>query len=264
MASRKITECTALTTPASDDVLPIIDISETAANQNKKITIPSLTGQLSAASTSAAGIVQLNDTTASTSTSQAATANAVKAAYDLANAALPKAGGTMTGVITYAAAQPILTQDTAKASTSGTTVDFTGIPSWVKRITVMFSGVSTNGTSQIEVRLGTSGGFEATGYASGAGFGASAGQFSSSTTGFLVMSSASVTAGNLYSGAVTLSNLSGNVWTAAANGFTSASGCQTNGGGSKTLSGTLNSIRVTTAGGSNTFDAGTINIMYEG
>lgn len=93
MASRKITELTALTTPASDDVLPIIDVSETsAADQNKKITIPDLTGQLSAASTSAAGIVQLNNTTASTSTTQAATANAAKTAYDLANAAIPSSG----------------------------------------------------------------------------------------------------------------------------------------------------------------------------
>lgn len=93
MASRKITELTALTTPASNDVLPIIDVSETsAADQNKKITIPNLTSQLSAASTSAAGIVQLNDTISSTSTTQAATANAVKTAYDLANAAIPSSG----------------------------------------------------------------------------------------------------------------------------------------------------------------------------
>jgi phage-related tail fiber protein len=100
MASRKITEYTALTTPANNDVLPIIDVSEPLPeNQNKKITIPNLTSQLSAASTSAAGIVQLNDTTSSTSTTEAATANAVKAANDLAAAALPKAGGTMTGAL---------------------------------------------------------------------------------------------------------------------------------------------------------------------
>jgi hypothetical protein len=57
------------------------------------------------ATTSAAGIVQLNNTTNSTSTTQAATANALKTAYDLAAAALPKAGGTMTGDITFAGTQ---------------------------------------------------------------------------------------------------------------------------------------------------------------
>lgn len=179
-----------------------------------------------------------------------------------ADTGLVFAAGRVSASLNGTVANVGLVLDTVKTAT-GTSVDFTGIPSWVKRVTVMFNGVSTNGTSQIEVRLGTSGGFEATGYASGAGFGASAGQFSSSTTGFIVMSSASVTAANLYSGAVTLSNLTGNVWTAQAGGFTSSSGCQTNGGGSKTLAGVLDRVQVTTAGGVNTFDAGTINIMYE-
>jgi hypothetical protein len=53
---------------------------------------------------------------------------------------------------------------TAQNSTSGTSIDFTGIPSWVKRVTVMFQGVSTSGTSAVDVRLGTSGGIQATGY----------------------------------------------------------------------------------------------------
>jgi hypothetical protein len=56
---------------------------------------------IDAASTTAAGAVQLNDTTSSTSTTEAATANAVKSAYDLANSALPLAGGTMTGSIVF-------------------------------------------------------------------------------------------------------------------------------------------------------------------
>jgi hypothetical protein len=52
-----------------------------------------------AGSTSAAGILQLTDGVASSSTTTAATPNGVKTAYDLANAALPKAGGTVTGEI---------------------------------------------------------------------------------------------------------------------------------------------------------------------
>lgn len=65
------------------------------------ITITNGSGSISvagtAASTSVAGVVQLTDSTSSTSTTTAATPNSVKSAYDLANAALPKAGGTLTG-----------------------------------------------------------------------------------------------------------------------------------------------------------------------
>ena len=64
------------------------DVSSTAAIAGSKIT----TG-----TTSAVGVLQLTDSTSSTSATTAATPNAVKTAYDLANAALPKAGGTMTG-----------------------------------------------------------------------------------------------------------------------------------------------------------------------
>ena len=261
MASRKITEYTALTTPASDDVLPIIDISETAANQNKKITIPNLTGQLSAASTSAAGIVQLNDTTASTSTSQAATANAVKAAYDLANAALPKAGGTMTGVITYASTQPRLVQETAKASTSGTAVDFTDIPSWAMRITVMFSGVSLSGSSRVMIQLGDAGGIETSGYTGSVTVGTTSRSFSS---GFLTVADGTPSASNRYSGIATLCNMSQNVWTIGGTiGRIGDENCYLL-GGSKTLSATLDRVRIASENGSTTFDAGTINILYEG
>jgi len=56
--------------------------------------------KIQAATTSNAGVVQLNNTTSSTSTTQAATANAVKTAYDLIASAMPKAGGTFTGAVT--------------------------------------------------------------------------------------------------------------------------------------------------------------------
>ena len=50
-------------------------------------------------STSGAGVLQLSDSTTSTSTSLAATANAVKVTKDVADAALPVAGGTLTGEV---------------------------------------------------------------------------------------------------------------------------------------------------------------------
>ena len=57
------------------------------------------------ASTTTTGIVQLYDGTDSTSDTLAATANSVKTAYDIAAAALPLAGGTMTGPITFGPVQ---------------------------------------------------------------------------------------------------------------------------------------------------------------
>ena len=60
----------------------------------------------------------------------------------------PAIGGTPTGV-------GVLTSGTAVASTSGTSIDFTGLPSWVKRITVIFNGVSLSGSSNLLIQLGT-------------------------------------------------------------------------------------------------------------
>lgn len=65
-------------------------------------TTPALT--IRSATTSVNGIVQLSDSISTTSSALAATATAVKTAYDLANAALPKAGGTITGVLEIGAA----------------------------------------------------------------------------------------------------------------------------------------------------------------
>jgi hypothetical protein len=157
-----------------------------------------------------------------------------------------------------------ITQATAVASTSGTSIDFTGIPSWVKRITVMFSGVSTNGTSNYQIQLGDSGGVETSGYA---GVCASVGgtnqaQNALFSTGIVV--TANTAASYTYQGAISINNLSGNVWVAQGSlgpvGLSFVQTCA----GSKTLSATLDRIRITTVNGTDTFDAGTINIMYEG
>jgi hypothetical protein len=69
------------------------------------ISVTSGTISVATGSTSTVGVVQLTDSTASSSTTTAATPNSVKTAYDLANGALPKAGGTMTGLITFDAGQ---------------------------------------------------------------------------------------------------------------------------------------------------------------
>lgn len=150
-----------------------------------------------------------------------------------------------------------ITLSTAQTA-SGTSVDFTGIPSWVKRITVMFSQVSTNGTSPVQIQLGDSGGIEITGYSSVA-FSYNSGTAASSTTGYVV-DQGYTGAAQSRNGSYVLNLLSGSTW--AGSGVLSVGSCTPSAGG-KSLSGTLDSIRITTVGGTDTFDAGTINISYE-
>lgn len=147
-------------------------------------------------------------------------------------------------------------------SASGTSVDFTSIPSWVKRVTVLFSGVSTNGTSDFIVQLGDSGGVETTGYAASMISVAGASSGTAYTTGLGLSGSV---AASSYSGQViiSLANSSTNAWVYTST-ITSGTGTVNVGTGSKSLSATLDSVRITTVGGANTFDAGSINIFYEG
>ena len=151
---------------------------------------------------------------------------------------------------------------TAVASTSGTSIDFTGIPSWVKRVTVMFNGVSTNGTSFVQVQLGA-GSVTTTGYSSVAAVCSNAASpaVASSTSGFSICSDGS--ASYTRYGSLQLFNVSGNIW--AANGVGGATVAERfwTVGGSISLSGTLDRVRITTVNGTDTFDAGSINIMYE-
>jgi len=140
-----------------------------------------------------------------------------------------------------------------------TVVDFTGLPSWIKRITVIFSGVSTNGTSNLLIQLGDSGGIENTGYTSTAiTDGASSGVL---TTGFAVVFT--MTAAALQYGRIEINLLTGTTWVASGN-------VGNNGGnvssmyGNKALSDVLTQVRITTVLGADTFDAGSINILYEG
>ena len=152
---------------------------------------------------------------------------------------------------------------TAVASTSGTSIDFTGIPSWAKKITVMFSGVSTNGTSIPLIQLGDAGGIENTGYsATAVGISGSGTSANTYTAGFGLIA-ASHLASNTYFGFVQFDLLSSNNWVAVGNlAIPAVSGVMIAGG--KTLSDTLTQVRITTVNGTDTFDAGTINIMYEG
>lgn len=157
----------------------------------------------------------------------------------------------------YTPATSLLTSGTAQNTTSGTSIDFTGIPSWVKRITVMFSGVSTTGSSDWLVQIGA-GSFLTSGYNS-ACIRISAGI--TSTSGFIVTGGAQNSAW-FYGGLVTLATMGSNKWVECGSVAT-ASNANYSSGGEVTLSGTLDRLRITTVNGTDTFDAGSINILYE-
>ena len=151
---------------------------------------------------------------------------------------------------------------TAVASTSGVSIDFTGIPSWAKRITVMFNGVSTNGTSGYLVQIGA-GSIDNTGY-SGVCWSAAA-NYANSSIGIRICDTPG--AGNTYQGSVVIKNISGSIW--VADGVLLGNINTANSVGNlfaftKTLSGTLDRVRITTVNGTDAFDAGSINILYEG
>jgi len=153
-----------------------------------------------------------------------------------------------------------LTLETAKATTSGTTVDFTGIPSWVKRITVMFSGVSTNGVSGLFLRIGDSGGIATTSYQGAAGGIINTSATITASTSAIVIGGQTAT--DQVTGHCTLTNFSGNTWIIS--GVVYIRDNQINYlAGTRTLTNSLTQLRVTSSNGTDTFDAGSINIMYE-
>lgn len=155
-----------------------------------------------------------------------------------------------------------LTLGTAKASTSGTSVEFTGIPSWAKRITISLVGVSTSGTSQPVFQIGDSGGFETSGYLGASSSLGIAVNSANYTDGFGLYIAA---AANVIHGAIVLTLVDASTFTWSAQGVFGLSNTTLtiSTAGSKSLSATLDRVRITTQGGSDTFDAGAINILYE-
>jgi len=157
----------------------------------------------------------------------------------------------------------LITSGTSQASTSGTSIDFTGIPSWAKRITVMFNGVSLSGTSNILVQLGDSGGVENTGYISTSfTITDTPGVVStSSTAGGVIRCGAN---GVTVSGNYVLCLVSSNLWSGSClflRDEVNTSMVQS--AMKKSLSDTLDRVRITTVNGTDTFDAGSINILFE-
>jgi len=182
-------------------------------------------------------------------------------------AALPMNNNKITGLgaatlaTDAAQLQQSTTIGTPQNSTSGTSIDFTSIPSWAKQITITFVGVSTSGTDHLLIQIGDSGGVETSGYL-GSSSSLTAGVASDNyTTGFGMRFGA---AANVIQGSITLSLHNSATFTWVASGVTSASSSASTvtTSGSKSLSAALDRVRITTTAGTDTFDAGSINILY--
>ena len=154
----------------------------------------------------------------------------------------------------------VITAGTAVASTSGTSITFTSIPSWVKRITLMLTGVSTNGTSNPQIQVG-SGSVTTTGYICvGSVIGSLTVASGSYTTGFCTRGNQAV---NALNGNFVLTNITGNTWTGTGFFANTVVPETLYTSGAIVLSGVLDRIVLTTVNGTDTFDAGSINILYE-
>ena len=254
-----IAASTSKTTPVDADVLPILDSA--AANILKKVTWVNIKATLktyfdtlyaAAGSYQEAGSYAASGANADITSLTALTAgglpdNSVLTA-DIANAQ-----------VTPAKLSQPFTSGTAITTTSGTSHDFTSIPSWVSRMAVSGSGVSTNGTSPLQIQIG-SGSVAVSGYTSQSWSASAAGGIA--TSGFYFAGFAA--AANAYTFVVTLVRLSGNQWIAS--GIINIDNAPNVGYqiiGKITLGGTLDRIRLTTINGTDTFDAGSVNILWE-
>ena len=163
---------------------------------------------------------------------------------------------------TWATPSSGFTLGTPVATTSGTAIDFTGFPAGTKQIIITFAGVSTDGTSVKIIQIGDSGGIETSGYSDNSVLlrNNAAVLTDSRAAGYSIHSDA---AGDLLRGSVTLTlqSSSTNTWVAEGGLFlTGSRACVL--AGSKSLTSELTSVRITADNGTDSFDAGSINIAY--
>ena len=176
--------------------------------------------------------------------------------------AAPLVAGTNTLTLQAATAtNAVNTLETAKTSTSGTTVDFTALPAWVKRVTVQFQNVSLSLNESYLVQLGTgSTTYTTSGYTSTSILGTSGGNtLNTSTAGFIM--GASLATG-FASGHMVITNITGNSWVSSSVLKRGTDGVQMS-SGDVSLGAVLTAVRIT-SNGTSTFDSGTINLLLEG
>ena len=156
------------------------------------------------------------------------------------------------------------TLGTPVATTSGTSIDFTGIPSGTKQIIITFKGVSTNGTDPKYIQIGDSGGIENSDY-SGSSAGISETAVITASSSLESFNIKSTSASDLINGSVILTLENSSTFTWVASGVLENSTSTTRVffvAGRKSLSAVLDRVRITTQNGTNTFDAGEVNIAY--
>lgn len=243
------------TTPGSSTNSITVCNSDTTANNVSQINFAAITGS-NTNQFSSAWIAAVHGTRVD---GQYPTGQLIFATSSATNSApSEKMRIDSSGIVTGTAGNLMLVSGTS-VSASGTSVEFTSIPSWVKRITLQLAGISTNGTSPYMVQIG-SGSFTTSGYSS---------QSWASTGGGVVTSGFSITptaqAALIYTGQIVLTKYTSNNWISSGIvGITSTtSNAYQSSGYSSDLGAALDRVRITTVGGTNTFDAGTINILYE-
>lgn len=153
---------------------------------------------------------------------------------------------------------------TAVASTSGTSIDFTSIPSWVKRVTVLLSGVSTNGAGGLvlTVQIG-SGSFVTSGYLGAVSLNVNGGSViaaAMSTGHFMTQVQSNP---STFHGKAVIELLGSNKYVITGSVAYSDGAAIAYSASSVSTSGALDRVRLTTSVGTDVFDAGTVNITYE-
>lgn len=271
-----VDSATAETAPAVGDVVMLSDVSLTP-DDGRKMTLENVfkvIGSLTAETMIAADDkIALFDTSGS-ATDSMTIENVLKVVNVLTEDTTPDLAADY--VLTYDASASgpkkvlagrfgagVLTAE--QATTSGTSKDFTSIPSWVKKITVQFAGVSTSGTDNLLIQLGDADGVENTGYVSNSArlIDSAAVSVANTTAGFIINTAL---AANVVHGSVVISLQSAGSFRWTASGVVSTiTGATTSVtvSGSKALSAALDRIRVTTLSGSDTFDAGSVSVLYE-
>lgn len=187
--------------------------------------------------------------------------NAMVAGTDTEIATVNSAGITLSSAsanfIDQAGTLHPVYQPAKQATTSGTTVNFASIPSYVRKIDVMLDSVSTNSSSLLMIQLGTGGAPTATGYVTCVVRPDDATE-STNTAGFSLI--AANTAATATQGMISFTSIdsAGTTWTG--NGNFASGGKANVCGGSVTLAGRLDYIRLTSVS-ADTFDAGSVGIL---